>query len=159
METILKEGKYFKSTNTSKRYPIRHQLNCDSSFVIYLATCKKCQGPYIGKSQTTFKKRHSNHKQEIKNRIGGLGHDYGGSGCGYSNVSIPLIDQVEVGNVEVLGRAEVYWQKQLRGFIENGGNSHCRRKERKIILEHPLKQICEDVTMCNFRFILVRNFI
>ena len=128
---ILKEGKYFKSTNTSKRYPIRHQLNCDSSFVIYLATCKKCQGQYIGKSQTPFKKRHSNHKQEIKNKIGGLGHHYGGSGCGYSNVSIQLIDQVEVGNVEALAQAEVYWQEQLRGFIENGGNAHCRRKEKK----------------------------
>ena len=73
---ILKEGKFFNSTNTSKRYPIRHQLNCDSSFVIYLATCKKCQGQYIGKSQTPFKKRHSNHKQEIRNKIGGLGHHY-----------------------------------------------------------------------------------
>ena len=156
---ILKEGKYFKSTNTSKRYPIRHQLNCDSSFVIYLATCKKCQGQYIGKSQTPFKKRHSDHKQEIKNKIGGLGHHYGGSGCGYSNVSIQLIDQVEVGNVEALAQAEVYWQEQLRGFIENGGNAHCRRKERQIILEHPFKQICEDVTMCNFRFSIVRNFI
>ena len=84
-------------------------------------------------------KEHSNHKQEIKNKIGGLGHHYGGSGCGYSNVSIQLIDQVEVGNVVALAQAEVYWQEQLRGFIENGGNAHCRRKERKIILEHPLK--------------------
>ena len=41
-----------------------------------------------------------------------------------------LIDQVEVGNVEALAQAEVYWQEQLRGFIENGGNAHCRRKEK-----------------------------
>ena len=34
---IIKEGQYFESTNTGKRYPIRHQLNCNSSFVIYLA--------------------------------------------------------------------------------------------------------------------------
>ena len=60
---ILEEGKYFESTNTQKKYPIKHQLNCISPFVIYLATCKKCKGQYIGKSQTKFKVRHSNHKR------------------------------------------------------------------------------------------------
>jgi hypothetical protein len=39
-------------------------------------------------------------------KIGGLGHHYGGSGCGYSNVSIQFIDQIEVGNVDALARAE-----------------------------------------------------
>ena len=41
-----------------------YNLN-DSSWLIYLATCKKCRGQYVGKSQTVFKKRHSNHKREI----------------------------------------------------------------------------------------------
>ena len=127
---IIKEGQYFESTNTGKRYPIRHQLNCNSSFVIYLATCKKCKGQYIGKSQTPFKIRHSNHKREIKNQIGGLGYHYGGSACGYTNVSIQLIDQVEQGDTEALAQAEIYWQEQLRGFIGNGGNAHCRRREK-----------------------------
>ena len=39
-------------------------------FVIYLATCQRCKGQYVGKSQTPFKRRHSNHKQEIKKKIG-----------------------------------------------------------------------------------------
>ena len=94
---ILKEGGKFQSTNTKKKYNIRHQLNCDSPFVIYLATCKKCGGQYVGKSTTPFKLRHSNHKQEIKKKIGGLGHHYGGQGCGYQSISIQLIERVEVG--------------------------------------------------------------
>ena len=127
---ILQEGDSFQSTNTGKRYPIRHQLNCNSSFLIYLATCQRCQGQYIGKCQTIFKTRHSNHKREIKNQIGGLGHHYGGSGCGYDNLRIQLIDQVEIGNTEALAQLEIYWQEQLRGFIENGGNAQCRRREK-----------------------------
>ena len=52
---------------------------------------------YIGKCHTSCKKRHSNHKREIKNEIGGMGHHYGGSGgCGYENVSIKLIEEVEL---------------------------------------------------------------
>jgi hypothetical protein len=38
---VLKEGKFFTSTNTERTYPIRQKLTCNSSYVIYLATCKK----------------------------------------------------------------------------------------------------------------------
>ena len=78
-----------------------------------------------------MKTRHSNHKREIRNKIGGLGHHYGGEqGCGYENFSIQFIDQVEHGNVEALAQLEIYWQDQLRAFLENGGNAHCRRREK-----------------------------
>ena len=127
---VLVEGQTFTSTNTRKTYRIRKFLTCTSQFVIYLATCKKCGGQYVGKSTTPFKTRHSNHKQEIKHLTGGLGNHYGGSGCGYENLSIQIIDQVELGNKKALAEAEVYWQHQLRAYIQNGGNAHCRRKEK-----------------------------
>jgi hypothetical protein len=128
---ILVEGLHFSSSNTRKQYRIKHHLDCNSSFVIYLATCRKCGGQYVGKSQTKLKTRHSNHKREIKNQIGGLGHHYGGErGCGYENFSLQIIDQVEDRNVEALAHCEQYWQDQLRVFLENGGNGHCRRKEK-----------------------------
>ena len=127
---ILKEGTKFTSTNTKKTYPIKQKLNCDSSYVIYLGTCQKCQGQYVGKSTTIFKKRHSNHKQEVKRVYGGLGHHYGGQGCGYENISIQIIDQVEQGDQQALAKQEVYWQNQLRCYVQNGGKAHCYRKEK-----------------------------
>ena len=128
---ILKEGKFFRSTNTKRTYPIRQKLTCDSSYVIYLATCKKCGGQYVGKSTTVFKKRHSNHKMEVKKSIGGLGHHYGGQGCGYENLSIQIIEGVEQGNQKALCNREIFWQNQLRCYVQNGGNAHCFRKEKK----------------------------
>ena len=83
----------------------------------------------MGKSQTPFKTRHSNHKQEVKKKTGGLGHHYGGQGCGYKNLRIILIDQVEQGNKEALADTELYWQHLLRCFIEIEGGAHCRRKD------------------------------
>ena len=127
---VLLEGKNFTSTNTKKSYTIRKSLNCQSKFVIYLATCQKCSGQYVGKATTQFKVRHSNHRQEIKNRIGGLGNHYGGDGCGYENLRIQIIDQVEIGDKIALAEAEIYWQNQLRVYIQNGAKAHCRRKER-----------------------------
>jgi tripartite motif-containing protein 2/3 len=126
----MKETKTFMSSNTKKSYKIRDHLDCDSSFVVYLITCTRCSGQYVGKSVTTFKKRHSNHKCEIRTKKGGLGQHYGGQRqCGYADVSITLIEQVEQGNRKLLADRELYWQNQLRAFVENGGNAHCIRKD------------------------------
>ena len=84
----------------------------------------------MGKSTTTFRKRHSNHKQEIKHKKGGLGKHFGGDRiCSYENISFTLIEKVEVGNQALLCRREQWWQHQLRVFEENGGNAMCIRKD------------------------------
>ena len=89
-------------------------MNCDSDWLIYLITCKNCSGQYVGKSKTKFKLRHSNHKQEVNNQIWGLGPHYGGvGGCGYNNMSIQLIEQIEQKNMKNLASREQYWQNQL----------------------------------------------
>ena len=63
--------------------------------------------------------------------MGGVGNHYGGQGgCGYENMRVQIIDQVEIGNIKALADAEVFWQHQLRAYIQNGGNAHCRRKEK-----------------------------
>ena len=127
---MLKEGDIFKSTRTKKVYKMKQKLTCDSDWVIYLITCKKCEGQYVGKSKTIFKKRHSNHKQEVKNKIGGLGHHYGDvGGCGYPNMSIQIIEQIKHKNMKNLAIREQYWQNQLRVFAENGCRNHCLRKD------------------------------
>ena len=128
---ILTEGKCFTSTNTGKTYNITKRLDCTSDHLIYLVTCAKCRGQYVGKSTTDFKRRHSNHKVEIRNQRGGLGHHFGGNnGCGYQNVTIMLIDQVEKGDKIGLENCEVYWQNQMRCYVENGGGGCCYRKEK-----------------------------
>jgi hypothetical protein len=74
--------------------------------------------------------RHSGHKQEVKRCYGGLEQHYGGQhGCGYSNLKIWIVDQVEIGNDEALGECEFYWAHQLRAYVENGGHAHRIKKE------------------------------
>ena len=51
---ILKGGKSFSSRNTKRTYMINHHFTCDSAFVIYLASCNRCGGQYVGKSVTPF---------------------------------------------------------------------------------------------------------
>ena len=110
---------------------MKQKVDCQSSYIIYLGSCQKCSGQYVGKSTQPFTRRHSGHKQEIKNKIGGLGKHYGGTqGSGYESLKIMIIEQVEIGNAELLATREIYWQNQLRCFMENGGQAHCKRKEK-----------------------------
>ena len=128
---ILKEGRSFVSTNTGRAYVIRQKVTCASSYIIYLGTCLKCGGQYVGKSSRPFNRRHSGHKQEIKNLVGGLGHHYGGpKGCGYNNISMQIIEKVAAGDETELAKREVYWQNQIRCFVQNGNGGHCYRKEK-----------------------------
>ena len=126
----INETKFFESTATQKKHTIKQSVNCKSDWVIYLGTCLKCKGQYVGKSKTVMKIRHSNHKQEIKKMVGGLGHHYGGQGgCGYDNLTLTIIEEVEENNLLFLAEREVYWQHQLRVFLENGYRNHCQKKE------------------------------
>ena len=121
---ILIEGGTFKSSNMKKIYKIKQKIDCKSSYIIYLGTCRKCQSQYVGKSTQTFTKRHSGHKQEIKNQIGGLGQHYGGArGCGYENLRIIIIEKVEFGNSELLGRRENFLAKSVKMFHGKWGKS------------------------------------
>ena len=62
--------------------------------------------------------------------MGGLGHHYGeGSACSYQDLSIQLIEQVKHHNMDFLAKRELFWQHQLRVYIENGGKAHCYRKD------------------------------
>ena len=115
----------FRSTNTKRKYVIRQKISCSTSYLIYLIYCTNCKGNYVGKSKQQFKRRHSGHKQEISNRIGGLGqhfHVTNNQGCNYEHLEATLIEKVKQGDDTKLAERELYWQYQLRTFRENGGN-------------------------------------
>ena len=122
----VQNTKFFKSTNTKRKYPIRQKMSCRSSYIVYFIVCRNCGGNYVGKSKREFRQRHSGHKQEISNGIGGLGqhfHRTNVRGCSYSHLEATLIEKVKQGDDAKLTERELYWQYQLRTFKENGGNA------------------------------------
>ena len=123
---IVKNTETFRSTNTKRKYPIKQKISCRSKFIIYLIYCSNCRGNYVGKSKREFRQRHSGHKQEITNRLGGLGqhfHPSNDRGCTYNHLQATLIEKVNEGDETKLTERELYWQYQLRTFKENGGNA------------------------------------
>ena len=122
----VQQTKMFRSTNTKRKYQIRQKISCRTSFLVYLVFCANCGGNYVGKSKREFRQRHSGHKQEINNRLGGLGqhfHPSNNLGCSYDHLQVTLIEKVKHGDEAMLAKRELYWQYQLRTFRENGGHA------------------------------------
>ena len=55
------------SSQTNKSYPITQHMDCKSTWIIYLITCRKCNKQYIGKTTNTLYTRISNTRSQIKN--------------------------------------------------------------------------------------------
>ena len=108
----------FKCKVTDRFYNVRGNLFCNSSNVIYLISCKNCEGQYIG-SAIDFKARFRIHKSDIKTKKGRCGSARHFN-TKYSDVQNPhrflqLIESV-VSNLDLenkLWEREKYWQCQL----------------------------------------------
>ena len=96
-----------------------HNLNCKSTYLVYLVTCMKCWRQYVGSTINTMATRHTQHRQEIKDKSTNLGRHF--DDCGYENFSLQVISCVKPGEDEALERVEGFWQHCLRTFVEDGG--------------------------------------
>ena len=55
----------FKSNQKNRIFQIYHNLNCKSTYVIYLLECTKCKIQYVGKTETEFNIRLNNHQKDV----------------------------------------------------------------------------------------------
>ena len=65
---VLSAGNKFRSNSTGEEFNIRQNINCNSTNIIYLVTCKRCGMQGVGKA-TKFNKRISNYITQIKKKI------------------------------------------------------------------------------------------
>ena len=120
---VMVETNTFSSTKTGRKYKVRHQANCRSSWIIYLISCRhpQCGKQYVGKSRNALYKRHYGHRAQFKNKISELGKHFHNDEHGVGNVKIQIIDKVREGNETALEQCEAFWQHQLMTLVENGG--------------------------------------
>ena len=57
----------FRSYETQLLYTIYRKLNCKSKFIIYLMEYALCKVHYVGKAETAFNIRLSNHRKDVSN--------------------------------------------------------------------------------------------
>ena len=121
----------FKSNQTNRIFKIFHNINCKSTFLIYLLECNICNIQYVGKSETTFNIRLNNHRKDVKDpnalpadkHFTLPGHDFN------RNAKFTLIEKLTNTNKgaietlkERLKNRENFWIIKLRIFTPNGLN-------------------------------------
>ena len=62
----------YTSTVTGESYKIDGYYMCNTSNCIYLVTCTICDAQYVGKTTTSMRERHKDHRNNIKNNQCGL---------------------------------------------------------------------------------------
>ena len=75
---VVRDGPYFvgstfSSNVTGKSYNVRcngKNMNCGTTNVIYLISCRKCPVQYVGETSQTLRCRFNNHRSRLKQLCG-----------------------------------------------------------------------------------------
>ena len=70
---IANDVSKYTSTVTKQSYTIDGNYTCKTNNCIYLVTCGICEEQYVGKTTMSMKKRHEDHRSDIKTNRYGLG--------------------------------------------------------------------------------------
>ena len=121
----------FKSNQTNRVFKIFHNINCKSTFLIYLHECNICNIQYVGKIETTLNIPLNNHRKDVKDQnalpvdkhFTLPGHHFN------KNAKFTLIEKLtnrnKVANEtlkEKLKNRENFWIIKLRTLTPNGLN-------------------------------------
>ena len=84
----------YQDTDKLNTYTITDSLNCNSSNIIYLITCNKCDKKYVGQTSLTLKNRLNNHRSNINlNKPTAIGIHFNEPRHSHKNLKIlPIID-------------------------------------------------------------------
>ena len=110
-----------------------HNLNCNSSWAIYIVKCIKCNLQYVGKSETNLNIRMNNHRSHIKSGINSceLSEHFLQNKTSHTfekDTSITVIEQLRKQTMtteqkkQLLRAREEFWQKQLGSIQPTGLN-------------------------------------
>lgn len=117
----------FTSTTNNKTFKIHGALNCTSSNVIYLVTCKKCQKQYVGETGMPLRDRINNHLSCIRlQKATPIGLHFNSKGHSITDFTILPIERIRNGgNVATQQRRlkESTWQNLLQTAYPYGMNN------------------------------------
>ncbi|OCT96155.1 hypothetical protein XELAEV_18013838mg [Xenopus laevis] len=128
----MKISKEFKSTVTNTSFKIRDYINCNTSTVVYLITCLKCQKQYVGCTSRTLKERIREHLSQIKNpktveKSNITRHFSRCNGSDVAYFSVQGIEKVRLGSrggnlAGLLAKRELFWIFYLHTRLPLGLN-------------------------------------
>ena len=131
-------GNTFTSNVTKRTYNVRSPINgrtldCGSSNVIYLISCRRCGVQYVGKTAQTLRSRLNNHRNRLKQLVDlHLYNHFSSDGHSVNDVDIMPIEEVMLELNDKLTLAsklltrEEFWTRELCSLYPYGLNDNIR---------------------------------
>ena len=101
MDSKVVQSNHFRSNYNNNSYTIRtnENLNCKSTNVIYLITCKLCGLQYVGKTQRSFEIRTREHLDKIRKQDKSQ-HIYAHFQSDRNHIDTPIEELIEIQIIE-----------------------------------------------------------
>lgn len=118
------DSKTFSSSKNNKIFNIRDSIYCNSTNIIYLITCTKCQTQYVGETERSLRDRMTDHRSKVKNKQNTpIGIHFNLPGHSILNIKINPIEIVKSNNKATRLTREKFWQEKLETCYPSGINN------------------------------------
>jgi len=122
---LILESNHFSSTKNNKKYPIKTNMNCNSSNLIYLITCKICHLQYVGETKRKLKDRLNDHLSNIKtNKITTISLHFKNLNHSIEHLQIIPIELINNDDKNIRLTKEKYWIQTLKTAYPYGLNNY-----------------------------------
>ena len=113
---FIMEGKDIKSGKLT--WKINKPVNCQTSNIIYMIECNKCNEKYIGETERQLKFRISEHKGYINNNIWSkaTGAHFNLPGHSINNMSVTIIEKVKKADESYRKEREKFYIRKFNTF-------------------------------------------
>jgi hypothetical protein len=119
----IKSDSALYSTSNGQRFSLTHDMNCDSTNIIYLITCTKCKLQYVGETSQQLRERMTGHRSCINlNKNTPIGIHFNSIGHNINNFSVTPIEIVQSDKINDRRAREYYWQLKLGTIFPKGLN-------------------------------------
>ena len=125
---LVRECSSVSSNTTKFVFKIGHDLNCNSSNIIYLIHCKECDKQYIGQTKRSLRHRTNNHRNDVLNkRQTSVGTHFNSNACMFDDFEIiPIYQCPKYSDEELTTKTrleiEQYFIRSFKTYLPYGMN-------------------------------------
>ena len=109
-------------SNKNMKWKLNKQMDCNTSNIVYMIECNKCNERYIGETKRKLKERLDEHRKYVRNDVqNATGEHFNKPGHSESNMNITAIEKVKVNDPNYRKEREQFYIRLFNTFY-NGLN-------------------------------------
>ena len=115
----IQEGKFIK-VNEKTQWKINKRMTCETTNIIYMIECSKCNERYIGETKRSLKERLADHRGYVSNQKLDYitGHHFNTPGHDLSNLKVTIIEKQKTEDTDYRKEREKYFINKFNTFYK-----------------------------------------